>query len=52
MPNQRIKVKGIRRKEIDAESLAFVLWMMAKRQVEEKRRREAEERTAKQEQRS
>lgn len=43
-----MKVKGIRRQEIDADQLAFVFWTMAKRQVEDKRRREQAEREARQ----
>jgi hypothetical protein len=40
---QRIKVKGIRRSEIDAEQLALVYWLQAKRVLRERREREAKE---------
>lgn len=43
MGQGRVKVRGIRRKEIDTDQLALVYWLMAKRAVEEKRKREAEE---------
>jgi hypothetical protein len=39
---KRLRVKPVRRKEIDTDKLAMVFWMMAKRQVAEKRAREAE----------
>jgi hypothetical protein len=42
--SRRIKVKGIRKSEIDTEQLALVYWLMAKRQLREKRGREAAER--------
>jgi hypothetical protein len=41
---RRIKVRGVRREELDTEKIAFVFWMMAKRQVQEKREREQQER--------
>jgi hypothetical protein len=44
---RRIKIKGIRR-ELDADQLAFVYFTMAKRRVQEKRRREEAERTKRQ----
>lgn len=37
---RRIKVRGIRKEEIDSEQLALVYWLMAKRAVEEKRERD------------
>jgi hypothetical protein len=40
---RRIKVKGVRRSEIDSEQLALIYWMMAKRVVRERREREAQE---------
>jgi hypothetical protein len=40
---RRIKVRGIRREEIDTEQLALVYWLMAKRAVEDKRRRMLDE---------
>ena len=43
MPHRRIKVRGIRREQIDTDKLAFAYWLMAKRAVEEKRKREAED---------
>jgi len=43
MAHKRIKVRGIRKKEIDTDQLALVYWLMAKRAVEDKRQRESEE---------
>ncbi|MDQ6804423.1 MAG: hypothetical protein M3065_05555 [Actinomycetota bacterium] len=39
---KRITIKGVRRKELDYDAISYVLFVMAKRQVEERRRREAE----------
>ncbi len=41
---RRIKVKGVRRDEIDTEQLALIYWLQAKRVLREKREREAQER--------
>jgi hypothetical protein len=38
---RRIKVKGVRRDEIDAEQLALVYWLQAKRVLRERREQEA-----------
>lgn len=43
---RRIKVRGIRREELDDEKLALAYWLMAKRAVAEKREREAKEKEA------
>jgi hypothetical protein len=43
MASRRIRVRGVRRSEIDADKLALAYWLMAKRAVEEKRAREAAE---------
>jgi hypothetical protein len=40
---KRIKVKGIRKDEIDTEQLALIYWLQAKRILREKREREAKE---------
>jgi hypothetical protein len=40
---RRIKVKGVRRDEIDTEQLALIYWLQAKRCLREKREREAQE---------
>ena len=45
MPHKRIRIKGIRREQIDTDKLALAYWLMAKRAVEEKRRREAHDKT-------
>jgi hypothetical protein len=47
---RRIKVKGVRKSEIDTEQLALVYWLQAKRVVREKREREAKERAKRREQ--
>jgi hypothetical protein len=44
MSTRRIKVKGIKRDEIDTEQLALVYWLQAKRVLREKREREVRER--------
>jgi hypothetical protein len=49
---QRIKIKGVRRKELDYDAIAYVLFVMAKRQVAERRKREAEERAKRRERNS
>ncbi len=41
---RRIRVKGVRREEIDSEQLALVYYLMGKRLVQEKRQREERER--------
>jgi hypothetical protein len=41
---RRIKVKGIRRSEIDTEQLALVYWLQAKRLLRERRETEAKAR--------
>jgi hypothetical protein len=40
---RRIRVKGVRKTEIDAEQLALVYWLQAKRVLRERREREAAE---------
>jgi hypothetical protein len=47
---RRIKVKGIRKSEIDTEQLALVYWLQAKRIVREKREREEKEKAKRREQ--
>jgi hypothetical protein len=50
MVKRRIKVKGIRKDELDTNMYALVLWTLAKEAVADKRRREAEaKKTARQE---
>lgn len=44
MATRRIKVKGIRKDEIDSEQLALIYWLQAKRVLRERREREAQER--------
>ncbi len=41
---RRIRVKGVRREEIDSEQLALVYYLMGKRLVQEKRQRAEAER--------
>lgn len=48
---RNIKVKGMRRKELDIEQLALVYWLQAKRVLRERREREEQERQRKQERR-
>jgi hypothetical protein len=42
--SRRIRVKGVRRDEIDTEQLALIYWLQAKRVLRERREREAQER--------
>ncbi len=49
MATRRIKVKGIRKDEIDTEHLALIYWLQAKRVLREKREREAQEKTKRRE---
>lgn len=50
MKQRRIKVRGIRKGEIDSDQLALVYWLMAKRAVEDKRERELADKRARREQ--
>lgn len=43
MPHKRIRIKGIRREQIDTDKLVYAYLLMARRAVEEKRKREAED---------
>jgi hypothetical protein len=47
---RRIKVKGIRKSEIDTEQLALVYWLQAKRVLRERREAEAKARSRRREQ--
>lgn len=46
---RRIKVKGIKKSEIDTEQLALVYWLQAKRVLRERREREAQEKAKRRE---
>lgn len=46
MATRRIKVRGIRRREIDTDKLALALWLMAKAEVERSRSRDAADKRA------
>lgn len=52
MAIRRVRVKGIKKDEIDTEQLALVYWLMAKRQLREKREREAQEKAKRREHKS
>jgi hypothetical protein len=47
---RRIKVKGVRRSEIDADQLALIYWLQAKRVLRERREREAKARAKRRQQ--
>jgi hypothetical protein len=47
---RRIKVKGIKKSEIDTEQLALVYWLQAKRVLRERREAEAKARAKRREQ--
>jgi hypothetical protein len=49
---RRIKVKGVRRDEIDTEQLALIYWLQAKRVLRERREREAKAKAKRREKRS
>jgi hypothetical protein len=49
MATRRIRVKGVKREEIDTEQLALVYWLQAKRVLREKREREAQEKAKRRE---
>jgi hypothetical protein len=49
---RRIKVKGVRRDEIDSEQLALIYWLQAKRVLRERREREAKAKAKRQERKS
>lgn len=51
--SRRIKVKGVRRDEIDTEQLALIFWLQAGRVLREKKReREAQEKAKRRERKS
>ncbi len=47
--SRRIKVKGVRKDEIDTEQLALVYWLQAKRLLRERREQEAKFKAKRQE---
>lgn len=47
--SKRIKVKGVKRDEIDIEQLALIYWLQAKRILRERREREAQEKAKRRE---
>ena len=49
MATRRIKVKGIKKDEIDTEQLALIYWLQAKRVLRERREREAQEKVKRRE---
>lgn len=49
MATRRIRVRGIKKDEIDTEQLALVYWLQAKRVLREKREREAREKAERRE---
>ncbi len=49
MSKQQFKIKGVRQQEINHDLASYVLWRMAKRNVEERRKREAEEKAKRKE---
>jgi hypothetical protein len=49
--NRRIRVKGVRKDEVDVEQLALIYWLQAKRVLRERREREAKDKAAQREQR-
>lgn len=42
MTKKRLRVRGVRRADIDADKLALAYWLMAKHAVDQKRSRAAE----------
>ncbi len=50
--SRRIRVKGVRKREIDSEQLALIYWLQAKRVLRERREREAQEKKKRRERES
>jgi hypothetical protein len=50
--SRHIKVKGVRRSEIDADQLALIYWLQAKRVLRERREQEAKARAKRRQQTS
>jgi hypothetical protein len=50
--SRRIRVKGVRKSEIDSEQLALIYWLQAKRVLRERREREAQEKKKRRERES
>jgi hypothetical protein len=50
--SKRIKVKGVRRDEIDTEQLALIYWLQAKRVLAERRQASAKAKAKHQERKS
>lgn len=46
---RRIKIKGIRRRELSADDIALAFWLIAKRELKLKREREAKARAKRRE---
>jgi hypothetical protein len=49
---RRIKVKGVRRSELDSEQLALIYWLQAKQVLRERREREARAKAKREERQS
>jgi hypothetical protein len=49
LPKRRITVKGVRRRDVSPEDIAQVYWLMAKRQVRERREKAEQERKRREE---
>jgi hypothetical protein len=49
---RRIKIKGIKKRELTPEDVALAYWLIAKRQLKLRREREAKARAKRQEQQS
>ena len=47
--DKRITIKGVRRKELDYDTISYVLFTIAKRRVEQRRKRQAAEKAAEEE---
>lgn len=45
---RRVRIKGVRRDEIDTEQLALIYWLQAKRILRERRERDAQAKTKRQ----
>lgn len=51
MATRRIKVKGVRKDQLDTEQLAMIYWLQAKRVLRERRQREERAKAAKRDKR-
>lgn len=52
MTQKRVRVRGVRREEVDVDKLALAYWLLAKQAVDKKRQRQAADKAVRKEVRS